>query len=210
MKELLRLMGRDALILLGFALVGTAIVAITFSATEPVIAENQRQAVLANLNALIPHDQYDNALTEDVVQIVDRQWLGTDQPVTIYRAFKNGNPVALVADPVAPDGYGGPIRLLVGVWADGTVAGVRVLAHQETPGLGDKIELSRSDWILTFDDRSLGDPPPDDWAVKKDGGYFDQFTGATITPRAVVGTVYRFLRYFDTHRDQLFATGSDS
>jgi len=121
----------------------------------------------------------------------------------------NGKPVAVLATPVAPDGYSGSIKLLVGVYADGTLAGVRVLAHKETPGLGDAIEATRSDWILTFEGKSLNNPPPKAWAVKKDGGAFDQFTGATITPRAVVKAARQFLIYFQQHKEQLLANSAD-
>jgi len=133
------------------------------------------------------------------------EWLGTQEPVTVYRARKHGQPVALFATPVAPDGYSGPIQLLIGVRADGALAGVRVLSHKETPGLGDGIDEKRSPWILAFTGKSLSDPGPDGWKVKKDGGAFDQFTGATITPRAVVKATHKFLEYVQTHREQLFA-----
>src|SRR5690606_38890243 len=138
--------------------------------------------------------------------------LGSKEYVTVYRAYRQGAPVAALFMIVAPDGYSGSIKMLLGVWADGRVAGVRVLAHKETPGLGDKIELARADWILSFNGKSIGQPPLEGWAVKADGGVFDQFTGATITPRAVVGAVKRALLYFNTHREQLFAspaTGPD-
>ena len=125
--------------------------------------------------------------------------------MTVYRARRDGAPVALVLTAVAPDGSSGPIELLVGVNADGTVAGVRVLAHRETPGLGDPIEASRSDWVLAFAGRSLGDPPPAGWTVRRDGGAFDQFTGATITPRAVVHAVRRVLEYVGANQEALYA-----
>ena len=133
-----------------------------------------------------------------------RNALGTQQAVPVYRAFRNGEPVAALLTPVAPNGYSGEIRLLVGIYADGRVAGVRVLGHKETPGLGDAIEIERSDWITSFAGRSLGNPPLEDWKVKRDGGVFDQFTGATITPRAVVQAVRKTLLYFERHRDELF------
>ena len=107
-------------------------------------------------------------------------------------------------DLLAPDGYGGPIQLLVGINYDETVAGVRVVSHRETPGLGDGIDDRRSDWVLGFDGRSLSDPPPKQWAVERDGGLFDQFTGATITPRAVVKAVRDSLVYFSADKDALF------
>lgn len=205
MKTLARSMGIAALILSGFAVVGTGLVAVTYTGTRDIIAEAQRKALEASLNQLVPADRYDNRVTEDRIEVVAPDWLGTDQPVTVYRARKNGQPVALFATPIAPDGYSGPIQLLVGVYADGTLAGARVLAHKETPGLGDGIDEKRSPWILAFAGKSLENPRPDDWKVKKDGGAFDQFTGATVTPRAVVKATRKFLEYVQTHREQLFA-----
>ncbi|HCE41269.1 MAG TPA: electron transport complex subunit RsxG, partial [Alcanivorax sp.] len=121
-------------------------------------------------------------------------------------ARRDGAPGGAVLEATAPDGYGGAINLIVGVDMDGRVLGVRAVPpHNETPGLGDKIERRKSDWILSFNGKSLDNPAPDGWAVKKDGGRFDSFTGATITPRAVVTAVHRALRYFNAHRDDLFA-----
>jgi electron transport complex protein RnfG len=205
MNTLARSMGGAALILTGFALVGTGLVAVTYTSTKDIIAEAQRAALEASLNQLVPADRYDNRVTEDVIEVVAPEWLGTDQPVAVYRAWKNGQPVALFATPFAPDGYSGPIQLLIGVYADGTLAGVRVLAHKETPGLGDAIEERRSPWILTFAGKSLTDPSLEKWKVKRDGGVFDQFTGATITPRAVVKATRKFLDYVQGHRESLFA-----
>ena len=198
-------MGVAALILTGFAVVGTGLVAVTYTGTKDIIAEAQRQALEASLNQLVPADRYDNRITEDAIEVTAPEWLGTDQPVTVYRARKEGQPVALFATPYAPDGYSGPIQLLIGVYADGTLAGARVLAHKETPGLGDGIEERRSPWILAFAGKSLGNPEPARWKVKKDGGVFDQFTGATVTPRAVVKATRKFLEYVQTHQAQLFA-----
>ena len=131
--------------------------------------------------------------------------LGARQPMPAYVAMKNGQPSAVILQAIAPDGYSGAIQLLVGVQADGRVAGVRVVAHRETPGLGDKIELAKSPWIRSFENRSLSDPEASGWAVKKDRGEFDQFAGATITPRAVVGAVHRALQYFAAHKQELLA-----
>ena len=205
MKALARNMGVAALILFGFAIVGTGLVAVTYSGTKDIIAEAQRAALEASLNQLVPADRYDNRVVEDRIEITAPEWLGTDGPVAVYRARKNGQPVALFATPTAPDGYSGPIQLLVGVYADGSLAGVRVLGHKETPGLGDGIDEKRSPWILAFAGKSLDNPRPDAWKVKKDGGAFDQFTGATITPRAVVKATRTFLEYVKTQRERLFA-----
>lgn len=205
MKALARNMGIAALILAGFATIGVGLVAVTYSSTKDIIAEERRAALEASLNQLVPADRYDNRVVDDHIEVVAPEWLGTDQPVTVYRARKNGQPVALFATPVAPDGYSGPIQLLIGIYADGTLAGVRVLAHKETPGLGDGIEEKRSSWILALTGKSLDNPKPAGWKVKKDGGTFDQFTGATVTPRAVVKAVYKFLDYFQGHHAALFA-----
>ena len=204
-KALARNMGVAALILSGFAIVGTGLVAITYLNTKDIIAESQRAALEASLNQLVSTDRYDNRIIEDRIEIVALEALGTSQPVPFYRARRQGQPVALFATPVAPDGYSGPIRLLIGVYADGTVAGVRVLEHKETPGLGDGIEEKRSYWILRFSGKSLTNPAPERWKVKKEGGVFDQFTGATITPRAVIKATRKFLEYVQMHHEALFA-----
>ena len=195
---------RAALLLGAFALAGTVLVAGIHAYTAPRIAENERQVLLRGIHDVIPRDAYDNDILKDTVSLRD-PLLGTDEPVTAYIARKHGRPTGVALPVVAPTGYSGPIRLLVGILADGSIGGVRVLAHKETPGLGDKIERTHSDWILGFRGRSLGSPPPEQWAVKRDGGAFDQFTGATISPRAVVGAVKNALLYFEAHKDQLLA-----
>lgn len=187
-----------------FAVIGSGLVAYTFDSTEERIAENQRRALLNSLNELVPSDRYDNNIFSDILMVSEPELLGTDEPVPVYRARKGGWPVAAVLSPVAPDGYNGNIRLLVAVNLDGTLAGVRVVQHRETPGLGDGIEARRSDWILGFDGKSLSNTATKEWQVKRDGGGFDQFTGATITPRAVVKTVHKALVYFRTHRQSMF------
>ena len=120
--------------------------------------------------------------------------------------MKGDQPSALILPVTAPDGYSGAIHLLVGIFADGRLAGVRVLGHKETPGLGDKIELAKNPWVLAFNGKSLSDPGEAGWGVKKDQGVFDQFAGATITPRAVVKAVHHALQYVDAHRAELFGT----
>lgn len=187
-----------------FAMIGTALVAFTFDVTHERIAATERADLLRNLHRIVPAERHDNDLFTDTVQVIAPEFLGTSAPVTVYRARKEGKPVAVVLSPVAPDGYSGDIRLLVGIYEDGTLAGVRVTSHHETPGLGDLIDESRSGWILKFTGRSLKDPAEEQWKVKKDGGAFDQFTGATITPRAVVKAVRRTLAYFKQHEDELF------
>jgi Na+-translocating ferredoxin:NAD+ oxidoreductase subunit G len=203
--EITRSMLRGAGILAGFAVFGALLVAITWESTAERIAANERAFLLRTLADVLPAGAYDNAVHEDAISVTDAALLGTRAPVTVYRARLRGQPVAVVMNPVAPGGYSGPIRLLVGILADGTVSGVRVVAHRETPGLGDKIEVERDDWILDFEGRALGRPPLERWAVRRDEGEFDQFTGATITARAVVSAVRDALIYFEAHRDALFA-----
>jgi Na+-translocating ferredoxin:NAD+ oxidoreductase subunit G len=203
--EVVRSMFRAAGLLAGFAMFGALLVAITWESTAERIADNERAYLLRTLADVLPEGSYDNALHEDFITVTDVSLLGTPAPVTVYRARQRNRPVAVILTPVAPGGYSGPIRLLVGILADGTVSGVRVVAHRETPGLGDKIEIERDDWILGFDGRSLEDPPHARWAVRRDDGVFDQFTGATITARAVVSAVRDALIYFEAHRDLLFA-----
>ena len=190
------------------AIVSAGLVALIFDATEDEIAANEREALRAQLNEVLPPVRYDNPITEDTLLLTAPQVTGSPSPALVYRARKDGEPVAVVMNVTAPDGYSGPIRLLVGIYADGSLAGVRVVSHRETPGLGDPIEADKSDWILGFDGKSLGNPPAEKWAVKKDGGVFDQLTGATITPRAVVEAVQRALTYFEGHKDELFATSA--
>ncbi|MDX1823535.1 MAG: electron transport complex subunit RsxG [Thiohalomonadales bacterium] len=192
-------------VLLGlFAIAGTSMVAIIYGATEERIAANEREFLLKSLHKLISPGQHDNDLFNDVITVQDKELLGTAKPVRVYRARLDKKPVAAIINSVAPDGYSGSIELLVAIRYDGTLAGVRVVKQKETPGLGDAIDASKSDWILGFNGRSLSNPDKKGWAVKRDGGIFDQFTGATISPRAVVNAVHRSLLYFSEHRDELF------
>lgn len=169
------------------------------------IAANARNHRLALLHDLVPPERYDNDFLSDTILVSDADLLGSADPVPVFRATRNGEPVAAVLMPMAPLGYTGPISLAVAVNADGTLAGVRVTSHQETAGLGDAIDLANSPWILSFDDRWLGDPPLEDWQLTQDGGSFDGFTGATVTPRAVVKAVRDALVYFGAHRSEIFA-----
>jgi electron transport complex protein RnfG len=173
--------------------------------TRDQIAANERAYLLRSLNDVLPESAYDNEMFTDTIQVTDPELLGSKDPITIYRARMAGQPVAALLTPVAPKGYGGPIRLLVGITTDGVIIGVRVVSHRETPGLGDVIEIDRSDWLLGFDGLSMGNPAEKKWAVKRDGGDFDQFTGATITPRAVVHAVRDALIYFSENSDAIFA-----
>lgn len=186
-----------------FAVAGTSLVAFTHGTTKTRIEANEREALLRSLHALVPHQSIDNDIGADILLISDPEQLG-GQSTTVYRGRKLGLPVAAVLTTVVPNGYSGPIKLLVAVRYDGTLGGVRVINHKETPGLGDKIEVRRSDWILGFSGKSLDNPPLEQWGVKRDGGVFDQFTGATITPRSIVQAVKKTLLYVKAHRDALY------
>lgn len=192
-----------------FAIVATTMVAFTEQNTRQQIKENERQALLDAINTLIPHEQYDNAILQDTLALPKTEELGTEETTQVYRARKQNQPVAVVLTVVAPNGYSGRIKMLVGIYNNGTLAGVRVINHKETPGLGDKIDASRSNWIKQFEGLSLETPSSAKWKVKKDGGAFDQFTGATITPRAVVRAVKASLEYFKNHREALFAQNEE-
>ncbi len=193
-----------ALLLMLFAAVGAAIVGLTWDSTAEQIEKNHKQQLLQRLATIMPTEQYDNDLLRDKIALPAESQLGLKKPDFAYIATRNGKPVGVVLPAVAPNGYSGSISLLVGIYADGRIAGVRITAHRETPGLGDAIEASRSDWIYGFNGKSLTDPDSKHWKVKRDGGVFDQFTGATISPRAVVKAVHGALLYFAEHREQLF------
>jgi len=196
---------RPALVLGLFTLVATALLAVTDRYTRGPIAAAERAALLRTLNRLIPAGAHDNDLLADTLTLPPSPALGTRRPTTAYRARRRGRVETVAFTAVAPDGYNGDIVLLVAVHRDGRLAGVGVVSHRETPGLGDAIEASRGPWIRQFTGRALGDPPPARWAVKKDGGAFDQLTGATISPRAVVKAVKRALAWFARHREMLLA-----
>lgn len=187
-----------------FAIAGTSLVAFTHMVTKDRIAANERETLLRTLYALVPPESVDNDMALDTLQVSDQDQLGA--PVTtVYRGRKQGAPVAAVLTTVVPSGYAGPLKLLVAVRYDGTLGGVRVISQHETPGLGDKVDENKSDWIYGFTGKSLGNPPLAKWKVKRDGGVFDQFTGATITPRSVVAAVKKTLLYVKAHRDALYA-----
>lgn len=187
-----------------FAVVGTTLVALAEYSTSSAIAENERQLLLRNLYVLLPQNKLDNDIATDTRSLPASPLLGTDSVTLAYRARRGGEPVAAVFNSVAPNGYNGRIHLLVGVYVDGSLAGVRVVKHAETPGLGDAVEIRKSPWIKSFDGKSLGNPGTSGWRVKRDGGEFDQFTGATITPRAIVKAVHNTLLYYRQNADMIF------
>lgn len=204
MKPVIKNMLISSAVLAIFSIAGTAFVAKTFDLTEERIKQNHRAVLLNGLHVLIPPEKHDNDLFTDVIEVTNKDLLGSKKAVKIYRARKNGVPVAAIINTVAPDGYNGRIDLLVAVNIDNSIAGVRVVKHKETPGLGDAIDPRHSNWAEGFNHRSLTNPDKKGWAVKRDGGIFDQFTGATISPRAVVKATYKTLLYFKKHKDDVF------
>ncbi|WP_421134031.1 electron transport complex subunit RsxG [Alteromonas sp. A079] len=195
---------KNGVMLTVFAVVTTALIALTFFGTADKIEAQQQAKLLEVLNEVVPKSMHDNALYDDCIE-VDEAALGGNKPHLVYRATRNGEPQALVLEATAPDGYSGNIELVIGVDTTMTVLGVRVIEHKETPGLGDKIELAVSDWILSFTGTTYSSQSEKVWQVKKDGGEFDQFTGATITPRAVVSSVKRALQFASDNQTMLFA-----
>ncbi len=187
-----------------FAVVGTTLVAVTEHGSREAIVANEREVLLRNLYALLPANEFDNDIATDRIEVAASPLLGTEQASTVYRARRRGEPVAAIFNSIAPDGYSGRIHLLVGIYVDGSIAGVRVIRHAETPGLGDAIEIRKSPWIRGFEGRSLENPALARWAVRRDGGDFDQLTGATITPRAIVGAVKNTLLYYRRNAAMIF------
>jgi len=195
---------RAAAVLVAAGTVAVGLVALVHDLAEPRIEASRQAQHLAQLTAILGDVTYDNDPLSDIVSVHDPELLGSEEPLVAHRVRRGGEAVAVLVNAVAPDGYAGPIRLIVAVDAQGRLLGVRVVEHRETPGLGDLIDERRSDWIHGFDGRSLGDPPVARWQVRKDGGDFDQFTGATITPRVIVRAVRGVLEYVARHHDELF------
>lgn len=190
-----------------FVIISIALLLGVRAITAPIIEQAERQTLLDTFNQVLPLQNYDNDPLQNTSLISDPaylQLLGSSEPVTVYRAFKEGQPAGAIFRTIAPNGYSGNIYILVGVFPDGRVSGVRVLKHAETPGLGDKIEIAKSNWILEFNGRKLRDDNDPRWAVKKDRGDFDQFTGATITPRAVVMAVKSALTVVNDMGERLY------
>ena len=185
-------------ILLGvFALLASGALAWASSATGDAIAAAEAKDLRDSLSEVLPAGLADNDFLKDTVDLKNGE-----KTVTIYRARREGVVKAALFK-VAERGYAGDIQVLMAVDSDGRTLGVRVLKHSETPGLGDKIEVKKDPWVKNFDGKSLGDPAPEKWAVKKDGGIFDQFAGATITPRAVVKAVKGGMDFFTAHKAEI-------
>jgi len=178
--------------LFSFLIIG--LVSVMFHLTRETIAENEYQALLSSLKAVIPAAKFDNDVVQDTLSL---------PPYSIYRARYQGQPAAALMISTA-QGYNGAIIILTAYSIQEKIIGVRILSHQETPGLGDKIELRKSDWILGFKGLSLADVMANHWGVKRDGGDIDQFTGATITPRAVVSNIKQSAQFFLAHQREIF------
>lgn len=201
---MVRSISRNSLLLGLFAVLTTLLIAGTYLGTRERITEAQRAAAEKALLQIVPLSRHNNSMLDDTIAVDPQtEGLRLRKEAQIFVARQDGEVVAVILPVLAPDGYSGEIELIVGVNRDGTVAGVRALTHRETPGLGDKVDLKKSPWVLGFNGKSLGNPLPEKWAVKKDKGEFDQFTGATITPRAVTAAVKRALEYFAQHRATL-------
>ncbi len=187
----------------------TSLVALTWQLTAERIETNKQEWLERSLTPALAGLFFDSPVTESILTIPPPHDLPGSGAALVYRVYAEDAPVAALFIITARDGYAGPIRLMVGIAMDGTVTGVRVLEHRETPGLGDQVDITRSDWVLQFDGRSLLDPEPTRWAIKGDGGEFDQLTGASVTPRAIIKAIKTTLTYFDANRDEIFATAAD-
>ena len=191
--------------LAAIAAICATLVAATYRVTAGRIAANEQAWLERSLEPALGGLSYDGSITAAQVILEPPHELPGDDAAIIYRVYSEGAPVAALFAITARGGYAGPIRVLLGIDVDGAITGVRILEHRETPGLGDGIESTRSDWVYQFDGRALGDPPVAGWHLQVDGGEFDQLTGATVTPRAVVKAVRETLIYFDAHRDEIFS-----
>jgi electron transport complex protein RnfG len=203
--ELFASIRRNSLGLGIFAVLTAGLIAITHQLTDHTIKDNILSAQIAAFNEILPADLYDNDLTKDIALLPVNPLLGSQESIKIHIARKNGDVTGIIFETIAPRGYNGNLNMLVAINKNGVVTGSRVISHKETPGLGDKVDLKKSKWILSFANKSLANPPLKSWSVKKDGGSFDQFTGATITPRAVVRAVKNTLIYFEQNKDALLA-----
>ena len=189
-----------------FSLVASAALSISYFLTKTPIEESDARAKRMFLNQVVPSNLYDNNLVKDTISVEPNPLIGNKKNIDIYRAKKNNQVIAVIIETIAPDGYSGEIKTLVGVDQKDKILGVRVITHKETPGLGDYIEVDKSHWIKNFDLKSLDEIGEKEWAVKKDGGDFDYVSGATITARAVVKSTYKSLLYVKENKKRLFAS----
>jgi electron transport complex protein RnfG len=204
---------RTAAILFVFVIIFTGLLSAAYLWTKPAIEASAAEEKMKLIDEVLPRVEYDNALLQEAVALPPTPELGLADASTLYVARKGGQPVGAIFEAVAPDGYAGKIRLLIAIRADGRVAGVRVVQHKETPGLGDYIEIKKDKnkarpWITQFTDMSLATVVDKDWKVKKDGGRIDHYAGATVTPRAVSKAVFKAAQWAAANRDRLFAKGA--
>lgn len=194
---------RTGLTLACCVLLAMAALSAVYQLTREPIAAARQQWLLEGLSAVLPEEPYDaNPLSTQ--RLISAPELGSDQPLPLFTVYRDGQPLAAVLSIVAPEGYNGDIRLLLGIRPDGEIIGARVTEHRETPGLGDDIEISRSDWITQLAGQSLQQLDSNSWAVRKRGGQFDALTGATITPQAIITAIHRALLWYEQHRQEVF------
>ena len=204
-ETILKHASKTAITLIAFAVVFTALLAFVFQITKLPIEKSEAAARLSLFRQIVPQSMHNNDLLTDTVTIAPNDLLGNKQPTIANRARIDNAPAAVIIEAIAHDGYSGDIKLLIAIKADGSISGVRVLAHKETPGLGDYIDIAKDNWIKLFDNESLLKTAEPQWKVKKDGGEFDYMAGATITPRAIVKAVHKALQYFEANKQSLFA-----
>ena len=195
---------KTAFTLICFALVFTALLAYVFNITKAPIEKSEAEARMGLFNQIVPKSLYNNDLLKDSISIASNDLLGNKGTIIANRARINDKPSAVILEALAHDGYSGDIKLLIAINVDGSIVGVRVIKHKETPGLGDYIDIAKGNWIKLFDGESLEKTVDTKWAVKKDGGQFDYMAGATITPRAIVKAVHKALQYYAANKEVLF------
>lgn len=204
---------RTAAILFVFVIIFTGLLSAAYQWTKPAIEASAAEEKMKLIDEVLPRTEYDNALLQEAISLPPTPELGLADASSLYVARKGGQAVGAIFEAVAPDGYAGKIRLLIAIRADGRIAGVRVVQHKETPGLGDYIEIKKDKnkarpWITQFTDMSLDKVIDKDWKVKKDGGRIDHYAGATVTPRAVSKAVFKAAQWAAANRDRLFAEGA--
>lgn len=191
--------------MLAFAFIGTLLLASVFDVTRAPIEASEKAARLSLFKEILLAENYDNDLLASQVMIAPNALLGNRLPSIANVAKKQQQTAGVILEAIAHDGYSGDIKLLIAIRADGSISGVRVLAHKETPGLGDYIDIAHGNWIKLFDNESLEKTAAEKWQVKKDGGQYDYMVGATITPRAVVKAVKQALQFYQQNKQTLFA-----
>ena len=196
---------RTAAIMLALAFIGTLLLASVFDVTRAPIEASEKAARLSLFKEILPAENYDNDLLASQVTIAPNALLGNRLPSIANVAKQQQQTAGVILEAIAHDGYSGDIKLLIAIRADGSISGVRVLAHKETPGLGDYIDIAHGNWIKLFDNESLEKTAAEKWQVKKDGGQYDYMVGATITPRAVVKAVKQALQFYQQNKQTLFA-----